>query len=95
LGPTGVGKTELAKTLAAALFDSEANLVRIDMTEYMEKHTVSRLVGRLRATWATRKAANSPRPCAANRMRSSCSTRSRRAHHDVFNILLQFSTTGG
>src|SRR6185503_3368338 len=45
LGPTGVGKTELAKTLAEALFDSEENLVRIDMSEYMEKHAVSRLVG--------------------------------------------------
>ena len=45
LGPTGVGKTELAKTLAQALFDDEKNLVRIDMTEYMEKHSVSRLVG--------------------------------------------------
>ncbi|MCL5269366.1 MAG: AAA family ATPase, partial [bacterium] len=45
LGPTGVGKTELAKTLAAALFDTEENLIRIDMSEYMEKHTVSRLVG--------------------------------------------------
>jgi len=45
LGPTGVGKTELAKTLAAALFDSEDNIVRIDMSEYMEKHAVSRLIG--------------------------------------------------
>jgi ATP-dependent Clp protease ATP-binding subunit ClpB len=45
LGPTGVGKTELAKTLAAALFDSEDNMVRLDMSEYQEKHTVSRLVG--------------------------------------------------
>jgi ATP-dependent Clp protease ATP-binding subunit ClpB len=45
LGPTGVGKTELAKTLAAALFDSEDNLIRIDMSEYMEKHAVSRLLG--------------------------------------------------
>ena len=45
LGPTGVGKTELAKTLAASLFDSEDNLVRIDMSEYMEKHSVSRLLG--------------------------------------------------
>ncbi|HTL47208.1 MAG TPA: ATP-dependent chaperone ClpB [Verrucomicrobiae bacterium] len=45
LGPTGVGKTELAKALAAALFDSEQNLVRIDMSEYMERHAVSRLVG--------------------------------------------------
>ncbi|MCR9247800.1 MAG: ATP-dependent chaperone ClpB [bacterium] len=45
LGPTGVGKTELAKTLAESLFDSEENLVRIDMSEYMEKHAVSRLIG--------------------------------------------------
>jgi ATP-dependent Clp protease ATP-binding subunit ClpB len=45
LGPTGVGKTELAKTLAAALFDSEGNMIRLDMSEYQERHTVSRLVG--------------------------------------------------
>ena len=45
LGPTGVGKTELARTLAASLFDSEDNMVRIDMSEYMEKHAVSRLIG--------------------------------------------------
>jgi len=45
LGPTGVGKTELAKALAAALFDTEENMVRIDMGEYQERHTVSRLVG--------------------------------------------------
>ena len=45
LGPTGVGKTELAKTLAEALFDDEQNMVRIDMSEYMEKHSVSRLIG--------------------------------------------------
>jgi ATP-dependent Clp protease ATP-binding subunit ClpB len=45
LGPTGVGKTELARTLAAALFDSEENMVRLDMSEYQERHTVSRLVG--------------------------------------------------
>jgi ATP-dependent Clp protease ATP-binding subunit ClpB len=45
LGPTGVGKTELAKTLAAALFDTENNMIRIDMSEYQERHTVSRLVG--------------------------------------------------
>jgi ATP-dependent Clp protease ATP-binding subunit ClpB len=45
LGPTGVGKTELARTLAEALFDDERNIIRLDMSEYMEKHTVSRLVG--------------------------------------------------
>ena len=45
LGPTGVGKTELAKALAASLFDDENNMVRIDMSEYMEKYSVSRLIG--------------------------------------------------
>ena len=45
LGPTGVGKTELARTLAAALFDDERNMIRLDMSEYMEKHTVARLIG--------------------------------------------------
>src|SRR5260370_5460130 len=45
MGPTGVGKTELAKSLAAALFDTEDNMVRIDMSEYQERHTVSRLLG--------------------------------------------------
>lgn len=45
LGPTGVGKTELARALAEALFDSEENIVRIDMSEYMEKHSVARLIG--------------------------------------------------
>ena len=45
LGPTGVGKTELAKALAEALFDDEGNMVRIDMSEYMEKHSVARLIG--------------------------------------------------
>ena len=44
-GPTGVGKTELAKALAASLFDDESNMVRIDMSEYMEKYSVSRLIG--------------------------------------------------
>ncbi|HFU2275594.1 TPA: AAA family ATPase, partial [Campylobacter jejuni] len=45
LGPTGVGKTELCKALAEALFDSEENIVRLDMSEYMEKHSVARLIG--------------------------------------------------
>ena len=55
LGPTGVGKTELARTLAEALFGDEAAMVRIDMSEFQERHTVSRLVGALPATWAMRR----------------------------------------
>ena len=58
LGPTGVGKTELAKALAEALFDDEHNIVRIDMSEYMEKYSVSRLIGAPPDTSATRRAAN-------------------------------------
>jgi ATP-dependent Clp protease ATP-binding subunit ClpB len=65
LGPTGVGKTELARALAEFLFDDERAMVRIDMGEYQEKHTVSRLVGAPPATSATRRAASSPRRCAA------------------------------
>ena len=79
LGPTGVGKTELARTLADFLFDDERAMVRIDMSEYMEKHAVSRLVGAppgLRR--ATTRAGSSPRPSAVGPTRWCCSTRSRR-----------------
>jgi ATPases with chaperone activity, ATP-binding subunit len=58
LGPTGVGKTELAKTLAAALFDTEDNMVRLDMSEYQERHTVSGWSAPRPATSDTRKAAS-------------------------------------
>lgn len=58
LGPTGVGKTELTRALAEALFGDENAMVRIDMSEYMERHTVSRLVGPLLATSAMKKAGN-------------------------------------
>ena len=78
LGPTGVGKTELAKTLAEFLFDDEDALIQLDMSEYMEKHTVSRWSARPRATSATRRAVSSPRRCGASRSRWSSSTRSRR-----------------
>src|SRR6185503_3646600 len=74
LGPTGVGKTELARALAEFMFDSQDAMVRIDMSEYMEKHAVARL----RATSATRRAGSSPRRFAAGRTRSCSSTRSRR-----------------
>ena len=78
LGPTGVGKTELARALAEFMFDSQDAMIRIDMSEYMEKHSVSRLVGLPPDTSATRRAASSPRPCADARTPSCCSTRSRR-----------------
>ena len=78
LGPSGVGKTETAKTLAEFLFGDESALIQLDMSEYMEKHTVSRLVGSPPATSATTKAASSPRPCGASRSRWCSSTRSRR-----------------
>ena len=58
LGPTGVGKTELARALAEFMFDTEDAMVRIDMSEYMEKHTVARLIGAPPATSATRRAAS-------------------------------------
>jgi ATP-dependent Clp protease ATP-binding subunit ClpB len=78
MGPTGVGKTELAKALAEFIFDSEQAMVRIDMSEFMEKHSVSRLIGAPRATWATTRAATSPRRCGDAPIRWSCSTRSKR-----------------
>merc|ERR1711968_371889 len=94
LGPTGVGKTELAKTLAEQLFDSEESIVRIDMSEYMEKHTVSRLVGAPpgyvgyeeggQLTEAVRR-----RPYAVILFDEV-----EKAHGDVFNILLQVLDDG-
>ncbi|MFZ5352155.1 MAG: ATP-dependent chaperone ClpB [Bacillota bacterium] len=94
LGPTGVGKTELAKTLAEALFDSEENIVRIDMSEYMEKHTVARLIGAPpgyvgydeggQLTEAVRR-----RPYAVILFDEI-----EKAHHDVFNIFLQILDEG-
>ncbi len=94
LGPTGVGKTETARALAEFLFDDEQAMVRIDMSEYMEKHAVARLSARLRATSATTKAASSPRPSAAVLTPSSSSTKSKRRIPDVFNVLLQVMDDG-
>ncbi|WP_230487001.1 ATP-dependent chaperone ClpB [Nocardioides anomalus] len=94
LGPTGVGKTELAKTLAAALFDTAENLIRIDMSEYQERHTVSRLVGAPpgyvgyeeggQLTEAVRR-----RPYAVVLLDEI-----EKAHVDVFNTLLQVLDDG-
>src|SRR5665647_2271895 len=77
-GPTGVGKTELARALAEFLFGDEDALIQLDMSEFSEKHTVSRLFGSPPATSGTTRAASSPRRCGASRSPSSCSTRWRR-----------------
>ena len=95
LGPTGVGKTELAKALAEFLFDSEAAMVRLDMSEFGERHNVARLIGALRATSATRKGAGSPRRSAGGPTRSSCSTRSRRRTATSSTSCSRSSTTAG
>ena len=94
LGPTGVGKTELAKTLAEALFDDERSMIRIDMSEYMEKHTVSRLIGAPpgyvgydeggQLTEAVRR-----RPYSVVLLDEI-----EKAHRDVFNVLLQILDDG-
>lgn len=94
LGPTGVGKTELAKALAAEMFNDENNMIRIDMSEYMEKHTVSRLIGAPpgyighdeggQLTEAVRR-----RPYAVVLFDEI-----EKAHHDVFNVMLQILDDG-
>jgi ATP-dependent Clp protease ATP-binding subunit ClpB len=78
LGPTGVGKTELARALAEFLFDDEHAMIRIDMSEYQEKHTVSRMIGAPPGYVGYDEAGSSPRRCAAVRTRWCSSTRSRR-----------------
>jgi len=78
LGPTGVGKTELAKALAEVLFGDESALVRFDMSEYMEKHTVSRLIGSPPGYVDMKREGNSPKQFAGVLTVSSYSTKSRR-----------------
>ena len=84
LGPTGVGKTELAKAVTEALFDDEKNLIRIDMSEYMEKYSVSRLIGAppgyvgYDEGGQLHTGGTAPRRCAASRIRSCCLMKSRR-----------------
>ena len=78
LGPTGVGKTELCKALAEAMFGDEKAMIRFDMSEYMEKHTVSRLVGSPPGMWGLTRAASSQRLCAPSPTPWCCSMRSRR-----------------
>jgi len=94
LGPTGVGKTELAKTLAEALFDSEKNLVRIDMSEYMEKFSVSRLIGAPPGYVGYEEGGQLTE---AVRRKPYCVIlfdEVEKAHPDVFNILLQVLDDG-
>ena len=78
LGPTGVGKTELARSLADFLFDDERAMVRIDMSEYMEKHSVSRLIGAPPGYVGYDEVASSPKRSAVGRTRWSCSTKLKR-----------------
>ncbi|HDP24871.1 MAG TPA: ATP-dependent chaperone ClpB [Deltaproteobacteria bacterium] len=94
LGPTGVGKTELAKTLAEALFDSEENMVRIDMSEYMEKHTVSRLIGSPPGYVGYEEGGQLTESVRRKPYSVVLFDEIEKAHHDVFNVLLQILDDG-
>lgn len=95
LGPTGVGKTELARALAEALFGSEDRMIRLDMSEYQERHTVSRLVGAPPATSASRRPDSSPKRCEGTPTRCCSWTRSRRRTPTSSTSCCRYSTTGG
>jgi ATP-dependent Clp protease ATP-binding subunit ClpB len=94
LGPTGVGKTELAKTLAATLFDSENNIVRIDMSEYMEKHSVSRLIGAPPGYVGYDEGGQLTEAVRRKPYSVLLFDEIEKAHPDVFNILLQLLDDG-
>ena len=94
LGPTGVGKTELAKTLAAALFDSESNMIRIDMSEYQERHTVSRLVGAPPGYVGYEEGGQLTEAVRRKPYSVVLLDEIEKAHVDVFNILLQVLDDG-
>ena len=94
LGPTGVGKTELAKTLAEALFDSEKNLVRIDMSEYMEKFSVSRLIGAPPGYVGYEEGGQLTEAVRRKPYSVVLFDEVEKAHTDVFNILLQVLDDG-
>ena len=94
LGPTGVGKTELAKTLAEALFDNENNIIRIDMSEYMEKHSVSRLIGAPPGYVGYDEGGQLTDAVRRNPYSVVLFDEVEKAHPDVFNIMLQILDDG-
>ena len=94
LGPTGVGKTELARALAATLFDNEANLIRIDMSEYMEKHTVARLIGAPPGYIGYEEGGQLTEAVRRRPFSVILFDEIEKAHHDVFNVLLQVLDDG-
>ena len=94
LGPTGVGKTELAKALAEFLFDDESNMVRLDMSEYMEKHTVSRLIGAPPGYVGYDEGGQLTEAVRRRPYRVVLFDELEKAHPDVFNILLQILEDG-
>lgn len=94
LGPTGVGKTELARTLADALFDSEENMIRIDMSEYMEKHSVSRLIGAPPGYIGYEEGGQLTESVRRKPFSVVLFDEIEKAHNDVFNILLQILDDG-
>jgi ATP-dependent Clp protease ATP-binding subunit ClpB len=94
LGPTGVGKTELAKALAEALFDTEDALMRIDMSEYMERHTVSRLVGAPPGYVGFEEGGQLTEAVRRRPWSVVLFDEIEKAHPDVFHILLQILEDG-
>ena len=94
LGPTGVGKTELAKTLSESLFDSENNVVRIDMSEYMEKHSVARLIGAPPGYVGYEEGGQLTEAVRRKPYSVILFDEIEKAHPDVFNVLLQLMDDG-
>jgi ATP-dependent Clp protease ATP-binding subunit ClpB len=94
LGPTGVGKTELARALSVTLFDDESNLIRIDMSEYMEKHTVARLIGAPPGYVGYEEGGQLTEAVRRHPFSVILFDEIEKAHHDVFNILLQVLDDG-
>lgn len=94
LGPTGVGKTELAKALAEALFDDERNMIRIDMSEYMEKHSVSRLIGAPPGYVGYDEGGQLTEAVRTKPYSVILFDEIEKAHNDIFNVLLQILDDG-